>query len=139
MAIGGLNSDWRTGTQPAPTVLTDFTGKVRTASLDSENEEIDATVWGNNGYRRFEASFTNAMIEVEYWFDKVLWMQLMAIHNSRAYHDWRLSPDGIATDDPYCEGEGLLIKVGTPISVGEGIVLPGTWRVNGPITFDLFA
>ena len=63
----------------------------------------------------------------------------MAIHKSRVAHDFRLSPDGVATNDPFAEGEALLMKVGSPISVGEGIVLNCTWRVNGAITFDLHA
>lgn len=138
MPVGGKNSDWRHGTNGAPSVLTNFTTKTRSASLDAEAETVDSTVFGD-GFRAFEQSFKNATIDSTYKYDAALYSQLGAIFTAGDTVEFQLSPDGTTNGKPKITGEMFITSLGMPVEVGDLLEMEVEWQVTGPVAFDVHA
>jgi hypothetical protein len=138
MAVGGQNSDWRTGTNGATTSLTNFTSKTMSVSANFEAEEAESTVFGDS-YRDFEQTFKNASIEVEYKYDATIFAQLAAIYNNGDSVDFQLSPDGTTSGKPKITGAAIITSFGTPVQIGDVLKLNVGYRCNGAITFSTYA
>jgi hypothetical protein len=135
MALGGKNSNWQHGTNGAPTVLTNFTTKTMSVTLNAEAETVEATVFGD-AYRDFEQSFKNATIDVQYKYDATLYGQLAAIYNAGDVVNFQLSPDGTTSTNPKITGAAFVTSFGTPVEVGNLLVLDVSFQVSGVVTFD---
>jgi hypothetical protein len=134
--IGGFTSDWRHGTAGAPTVLTDFSAKTQSVSMDEENEEKEFSVFGTSA-RQYIPSYTNGTIEVEYIYDATIRAQLAAIKSGRTTVDFELSPLGTAASDPVSSGSMILTSLGNPVESGEIIIMSATWRITGAVVDDV--
>lgn len=141
MAIGGNLSDWQHGTNGAPTVLTDNTGKTQSVVIDFGSEEVDATVFGDS-FREFEQSFKNATIQAVYKHDTAIWTIITDIYTNAPAGgvNYQLGPDGTTTGKPKITGSMILSpSFSQPIPLGELLVLNVGWRVTGAVTFGTFA
>lgn len=134
MALGGKNSDWQHGTNAAPTVLTDFTGKTMSVTLNAEAETVESTVFGD-AYRDYEQSFKNATLDVQYKYDATIYGQLADLYNNGTIVDFRLSPDGTGSTKPKIEGDAFITSFGTPVEVGNLLVLDVSFQVSGALSF----
>ena len=134
MALGGKNSNWRHGTNAAPTVLTDFTSKTMSVTLNAEAETVESTVFGD-AYRDYEQSFKNATIDVQYKYDATIYGQLADLYNNGTIVDFQLSPDGTGSTKPKIEGDAFITSFGTPVEVGNLLVLDVSFQVSGALAF----
>jgi hypothetical protein len=134
--IGGFTSDWRHGTAGAPTVLTDFSAKTMSVTMDEENEEKEFSVFGTSA-RQYLPSYTNGTIEVEYIYDATIRAQLAAIKSGRTTVDFELSPLGTAASDPVSSGSMILTSLGNPVESGEIIIMTANWRITGAVVDDV--
>lgn len=137
MAVGGQNSDWRHGTNGAASVLTDFTAKTMSVSLSAEAEQVESTTFGDS-YRDYEQSFKNATIDVQYKYDATLFGQLSAIYNAGDIVDFRLSPSGTTAPSVKIEGKAFITSFGTPVEIGNLLVLDVSFQVSGAVTFGAY-
>ena len=133
MPIGGKNSKFKHGTDAVPGTVTDFSGKIIDFNLDQDAETVDATVW-NDGFRQWEQSFKNAEITVQYKYDKTVYGQLGALMSNGTEIDWEFSPDGVATDDAKVEGVMFMVKRGSPVTLGDLLVVDCDYQVTGAVT-----
>lgn len=134
MALGGKNSNWQHGTNAAPTVLTNFTSKTMSVTLNAEAETVESTVFGD-AYRDYEQSFKNATIDVQYKYDATIYGQLADLYNNGTIVDFQLSPDGTGSTNPKIEGDAFITSFGTPVEVGNLLVLDVSFQVSGALTF----
>ena len=134
MALGGKNSNWQHGTNGAPTSLTDFTTKTMSVTLNAEAETVESTVFGD-AYRDYEQSFKNATIDVQYKYDATIYGQLADLYNNGTIVDFQLSPDGTGSTNPKIEGDAFITSFGTPVEVGNLLVLDVSFQVSGALTF----
>lgn len=134
MALGGKNSNWQHGTNAAPTVLTDFTTKTMSVTLNAEAETVESTVFGD-AYRDYEQSFKNATIDVQYKYDSTIYGQLADLYNNGTIVDFQLSPDGTGSLMPKITGKAFVTSFGTPVEVGNLLVLDISLQVSGALTF----
>jgi hypothetical protein len=133
MPIGGKNSDWRHGTHGALETLTNFTGKMRSADVTFDGEQVDATVWGD-GFRAYEQSFKSAEADTTYKYDAALYNQLAAIYKDGNEVAFQFSPDGTTSGKPKVTGHMFIKTFGSPIDIGELIELGVTWQITGEVT-----
>ena len=134
MAVGGQNSDWRHGKNGAPTVLTDFTAKTMSVTLSAEAEQVESTTFGDS-YRDYEQSFKNATIDVQYKYDPTMFDDIADIYNAGDIVDFRLSPDGTGSQKVKIEGKAFVTSFGTPVEIGNLLVLDVSFQVSGALTF----
>lgn len=141
MAIGGKLTNWRHGTQAAPTTLTDYTSSTKSIDFPLSSEEVEQTVFGS-GFREYESSFKSGEISVTYKYTDAMWTVLKDIWSNQTTVDWRFSPDGSAAGKPKVEGlaasgsgGGVLLELNMNPSVGEALDIETRWRATGQITF----
>jgi hypothetical protein len=134
MAIGGVLSDWRHGTNGATSTLTDFTAKTFSASMSNEAETVDSTVFGDSS-RDYEQSYKNANIDLTYKYDATIYGQLAAIYSNGDTVSFQLSPDGTTTGKPKITGSAFMTSFGVPVNVGDRLELSVAWQVSGAVTF----
>lgn len=134
MAIGGINSDFRHGTNGALTTLTDFTTKTRSLNPSYDSETVDSTCFGTSS-KSYEQSFKNATIEATYKYDDTLYGQLAAIYNAQATVSFQIAPNGATTGKPKQTGSMFITKFGNDMQVGNLEELTVSWQVTGAVTF----
>jgi len=134
MALGGKNSNWQHGTNGAVTSLTDFTTKTMSVTLNAEAETVESTTFGDT-YRDFEQSFKNSTIDAQYKYDATLYGQLSAMYNAGDTVNFQLSPDGTGSTNPKITGAAFITSFGTPVEIGNLLVIDVSFQVSGALTF----
>lgn len=135
MAIGGSSSDWRTGTNGAVAVLTDFSAKTISVESSFEAEQVESTTFGDT-YREYEQSFKNGTIEVEYKYDATIFGQMAAIYNGGDTVSFQLSPTGTASGAVKITGSAFITELGMPVEIGELLQMSVSYQVSGAVTFS---
>lgn len=138
MSVGGKDTSWKHGTNGAVSSLTDFTSKTMAVNPSFNQDEADATVFGND-YRDYESTFKNATISATYKYDTTVWGQLTAIYNGGDSVDFELGPTGTASTNAKITGAMVITSIGSPINVGDIIKFDVSFRVNGSVTFGAFS
>lgn len=135
MAIGGKNSNWQHGLNATPTTLeAGISAKTISATLNAEAETVESTTFGD-GYRNYEQSFKNSTIDVQYKYDTTIYGQIAAIFDAGTSVNFQLCPDGTDVGKPKVTGSGFITSFGTPVEIGNLLVMDVSFQVDGALTF----
>lgn len=134
MAIGGVNVDWRTGSQAAPTTLVDYTQKTVSVDLNVDNTLEQSTTFGDTSHT-YEVGFKDGTINVTYNWDATIhdivedaWTQGTAVN-------FQLSPAGTASGARRVTGSAYVMSIGMPHEVGGIQQFNVEYKITGDATF----
>lgn len=140
MALGGKNSNWQHGKHATPTTLdSTISEKTMSVTLNAEAETVESTTFGD-AYRNYEQSFKNSTIDVQYKYDPTMYTVVADLFNNGTIVDFQLGPDGAtaASGTPKITGKAFVTSFGTPVEVGNLLVLDVSFQVDGALTFSTF-
>ncbi len=138
MALGGKNSNWQHGTNAAPTTLdATISAKTMSVTLNAEAETVESTTFGD-AYRNYEQSFKNSTIDVQYKYDTDIYAMIALLYNNGTAVSFQLGPDGTDSGKPKITGSAFVTTFGTPVEVGNLLVVDVSFQVDGALTFTTF-
>lgn len=138
MPVGGAATLWITGTNAAPsTVTNDLTTQTKAVGMTLNGEKLDDTTFAST-FRSYLGTYLNGSFTVKYRYSAALALELLTQSIAREPVDFEYAPNGNDTGDLKLIGSILIENFANPVAVAQVEDIDVTYSLTGDLTPSLY-